>query len=190
MDTNKDEKKIKILVVDDDEAIRLTYADIFRSEGFIVAEAMDGLDGLEKAGSESPDIIFTGIIMPRMDGFSMKDALAKNVATANIPVLMLSHMGREEDRKRAIEMGVKEFFVLGMITPNNVVEEIRSMFNNKKYHISFHSDVLDAPKLAEDFHFESGFQCEKCFKQKILSLEISDIARNEFKARFICLDCK
>jgi len=189
MEENKKDKKIKVLIVDDDEPIRLNYAEIFKLEGFDVIEAVDGMDGLNKAISEKPDVIFTGIIMPKMDGFAMKDALAKNVATVNIPVMMSSHMGREEDRKKALELGVKEFFVIGMITPKKVVEEIRAMFSNKKYNLNFNAAALDAAKLAADFHFENNFNCEKCNKQRIISLEISDINKKEFKTRFICPEC-
>lgn len=184
------DRKIKVLVVDDDDPIRMNYADIFKSGGFEVIEALDGLDGLNKASTEAPDVIFTGIIMPKLDGFSMKDALAKNVATANIPVMMLSHMGREEDRKKAIEMGVKEFFVLGMITPNDLLEKINALFNSRKYNLNFNPEALDAQKIVDDFHLKPGFQCEKCGKQKVLSLESSDVINNEFKARFVCPNCK
>jgi len=189
MEENKSGKKIKILIVDD-EPIRTTYSDVFKAEGFEVIEATDGVEGLNKAIAEVPDVILTGIIMPKMDGFALKDALVKNVSTANIPVLMSSHMGREEDRKKAIEIGVKEFFVLGMITPKKVVEEIHSMFSAKKYHLNFNAAALDASRLESDFHFENGFVCEKCGKQRIISLEIADVIKKEFKARFICPECK
>lgn len=190
MEENKNKKDLKVLIVDDDEPIRVTYAEVFAAEGFKVVEAVDGIDGLNKAIAEVPDIILTGIIMPKMDGFALKDALAKNVATANIPVLMSSHMGREEDRKKAIEIGVKEFFVLGMITPKKVVEEIRAMFSAKKYHLNFSATALDAPKLEADFHFENGFVCDKCSKQRVISLDVSDVSKKEFKARFVCPECK
>ncbi len=189
MDTNNNKEKIKVLLVDDDATIRTTYADVFRSEGFEVVEAVDGIEGLNKAMTEMPDVIFTGIIMPKMDGFAMKDALAKNVSTVNIPVLMSSHMGREEDRKKAIEMGVKEFFVAGMVTPRKVIENIRALFNTKKYHLKFDAAALDAPKLSADFHLDE-FVCAKCYQQKMMELEISDVNKKEFRAQFICPDCK
>lgn len=190
MEENKNDKKIKVLIVDDDEPIRLNYAEIFGNEGFEVVEAVDGMEGLNKAISEKPDIIFTGIIMPKMDGFALKDALAKNVATVNIPVMMSSHMGREEDRKKALGLGVKEFFVIGMITPKKVVEEIHAMFSAKKYQLAFNAAALDAAKLAADFHFENDFNCDKCNKPRVISLEISDVIKKEFKARFVCPECK
>ena len=189
MEEIKNDKKIKVLLIDDDVNIRTTYAEIFKTEGFLVVEAGDGMEGFDKAIAEKPDVIFTGIIMPKMDGFALKDALAKNVATVNIPVLMSSHMGREEDRKKAMEMGVKEFFVAGMITPKKVVENIRALFSLKKYHLKFDVTALDAPKLAADFHLE-GFACGKCNQPKNMVVEVLDVNNKEFKVRFVCLDCK
>lgn len=148
------------------------------------------MEGFDKALAEKPDMIMTGIIMPKMDGFALVDALKSNVATTNIPVMMSSHMGREDDRKRALEMGVKEFFVVGMITPKKVVEEIRAMFESKNYRLAFNAEALDGPKLSADFHFENGFNCAKCNKQKVLSLKIGDVAKKEFRAVFICPDCE
>jgi DNA-binding response OmpR family regulator len=186
-----DNEKIKVLLVDDDDNLRTIYADVFRREGFDVVEANDGVDGLDKATRENPNVIFTGIIMPRMDGFSLKDALAKNVSTAEIPVLMLSHMGREEDRKKASESGIREFIVQGMISPNQVVEKVRAMFGSGEYHLQFDSLELDAPRLAGDFHFNPKFECPECMNSKlILNLEIIDVEKKHFKARFMCPKCK
>lgn len=91
----KTNKTKKILLVDDDEMIRGIYSEVFRNNGFEVEEARDGLEGLEKARSIIPDIIFTGIIMPKMEGFDLMEALKKNVATSQIPVFISSHLGRE-----------------------------------------------------------------------------------------------
>ena len=184
------DKKIKILLVDDDENIRTTYAEVFRREGYIVTEAMDGLDGLDKATKDVPDVIFTGIIMPRMDGFALIEALAKNVATASVPVLMSSHMGREEDRKRAMDMGVKDFIISGIVTPREVVERVRVMVGNsaKGYRIKFSPAELDAPELDADLKF-NNFQCPECGTEMNLLLKVGDIEKREFKANFICPKC-
>jgi two-component system chemotaxis response regulator CheY len=185
------DKKIKILLVDDDEAIRTTYAEVFRREGYIVTEALDGLDGLDKATKDVPDIIFTGIIMPRMDGFALKEELAKNVATASVPVLMSSHMGREEDRKRAMEMGVKDFIVSGIVSPREVVARVKVMVGNsaKGYRLKFNSTELDAPELDEDLKL-NNFQCPDCGTEMNLLLTVMDIEKREFRAGFVCPKCQ
>lgn len=186
-----DEKKLKILIIDDDEDTRIMYTEVFKKANFQVAEAFDGLDGLDKATKETPDLIFTGIIMPRMDGFQLKEALSKNVATADIPVFMNSHMGREEDKKRASEMGIKDFFVRGMITPKEVMERVRIMFGNsaKGYKLKINITELDAPELIADFNFAQGFTCKNCGTEMVLNILMTDVKQRGFTGKIICPNC-
>jgi PleD family two-component response regulator len=185
------ENKLKILLADDDENIRTMYAEIFAKEGFEVEEAVDGLEGLEKATKNTPDIIFTGIIMPRMDGFALIESLKKNVATANIPIFMSSHMGRKEDQDKAREAGVKEFFVVGMIPPRQVVARVRAILKGgSRYLLKFDPKSLDAGKLSSDLNLsDKNFFCPKCGSDMSISLEIIDIPKQEFKAKFVCPSC-
>lgn len=184
------DKKIKILLVDDDQSVRTIYADIFGREGFEVVEAEDGVDGLDKATKVLPDVIFSGIIMPRMDGFALKETLSKSVSTANIPVLMLSHMGREEDRKKAIELGAKDFIVQGMITPKQVVEKVRAMFGSNEYRISFEPNEKDGVRLASDLKFAPGFRCKICGSSMEMVAKVSDLASRELSIRIVCPNVK
>lgn len=183
------DKKIKILLIDDDQPIRETYADIFRQEGFDVVEAADGLDGLDIATKENPSVIFTGIIMPRMDGFALKEALSKNTSTSSIPVIMLSHMGREEDRQKAIEAGIKDFIVQGMVSPKEIVQRIKAIFGSGEYHIKFDVNDQEASRLAGDFDFNSKFKCSRCSEEMVLSLKVLNAEKREFSAKFICPKC-
>jgi PleD family two-component response regulator/predicted RNA-binding Zn-ribbon protein involved in translation (DUF1610 family) len=183
------DKKTKLLIIDDDEPVRSMYAEVFKKEGFEVEEAIDGLDGLEKASVNAPDIIFTGIIMPRMDGFQLKEALSKNVATANVPVVMSSHMGRKDDQDRAKEAGIKDFIVLDMVPPRQAVERVRAVLGGGEYKIKINPIELDATKLATDLHFNSDFKCKYCGADLLLTLKIDDLERREFGAVFICPNC-
>lgn len=183
-------KKYKILIVDDDSNIRGLYADVFRSENFEVIEAVDGLDGMEKATANKPDVIFTGIIMPRMDGFALKEALAKNVPTSNIPVVMSSHMGREDDRKRAVELGIKDFFVVGMVTPKEVVDRVIDLFGAEKYILKLRSDDGDILRLVRDLKLKGDFTCVTCGEGLVLSIKITNPATKEFSGKIICPRCE
>lgn len=183
-------KIIKVLLVDDDLNVMEMYSTVFKTAGFQVLEAEDGLEGLDKATKELPDIIFTGIVMPRMDGFSMIKELKKNVATSNIPIMISSHMGREEDQRQATLLGVKEFFVLGMVTPNQVVEKIKSMnFLGGVYRLSFDSIALDAQKMAKDLGINDKFQCMECNEKMILEIRAEKNGEIKLEARLICPNC-
>jgi two-component system, OmpR family, response regulator ResD len=183
------DKKIKILIVDDDESVKSMYSEIFKREGFEVEEAADGLDGLDKAVKNPPSVIFTGIIMPRMDGFGLKQELAKNVVTADIPVVMNSHMGRREDLERANELGMSDFIVLGMNTPRQVVDRIKALFEREEYDVQIDPKELDAHKIARDLNFNPQFECPKCGRPMVLHMQLVDVPAKEFRAIFSCTNC-
>jgi len=184
-----EDKKIRILIVDDDDATRSLYTEVFKKHGFDVTEAVDGVEGLDMATKNVPDIVFTGIIMPRMDGFALMEALKKNMATSSIPVAISSHMGREEDQRKAKELGAGDFISRDMNTPNEVVERIKAVLNLTEYKIKFYTGELDAVKLASDLHFNENFLCVACGTEAILSLKLKDVASHEFSAKFICPKC-
>lgn len=184
-------KKIKILLVDDDIALRKLYAEIFHNANFEVIEAEDGIEGLDKASREAPDVIFTGIVMPRMDGFTLMESLGKIAETANIPVVISSHMGREEDQKRAKELGAKDFIIRDVTRPIEVVERVSSLFAEagEKYKLEFNANTLDAQKLVKDLNFQQEFLCLDCGEKLVLDLKLINGAERLFEGRFACPKC-
>ncbi len=182
-------KKRKILIVDDDENIRSLYVDVFKNENYEVIEAVDGIEGIDSATKNIPDVIFTGIIMPRMDGFGLIENLRKNVATREIPIVMSSHMGREEDREKAIKMGIKNFFVVGMISPREVVSRVNALFNASEYRLKLNKIELDAFRFNSDLNLSDGLTCPKCNEEIILVLRVTNLEKREFEARIICPKC-
>jgi CheY-like chemotaxis protein len=184
------DKKLKILIVEDDKLLRGVYVNVFKDANFEVIEAEDGIDGLDKATTENPDVIFTGIMMPRMDGFTMTESLKKNVSTAEIPVLISSHMGREEDRQRANMLGVKFFAIKGFTSPKELVEKTKSLFTGgNEYRVEIDNFSMDAPKLAQDLGLNNNFQCLECNDKMILKIISGDSKEDGFETHLICPSC-
>jgi len=96
----------RILVVEDDGAIRRAIAAQLRGEGYDVTEAEDGKDALAQVKREKPDLILTDLAMPVMDGFSLIAAIRKSLP---VPVIVLSVRGGEVDRVRALDLGADDF---------------------------------------------------------------------------------
>lgn len=94
----------KALVVDDSMLIRHTVCRVLEGRGFHVESATNGVEALEVLHGMQPDIIFTDLQMPQMDGYEFMEALKKDPKTAAIPLVVLA--GRQssetptEDRKR------------------------------------------------------------------------------------------
>lgn len=184
-------KKLKILIVDDDRNLLELYAEIFQNSNFDVLQAGDGLEGLDIATKSLPDVIFTGIVMPRMDGFSMIEALQKTVMTSSIPVVISSHMGREEDKTRATALGVKDFIIRDTTRPIEVVERINSLFiiAGNEYDIEFDPYAKEAQKLAKDLNFQASYLCLDCGEKLILRLKLTDPKTRTFQTNFVCPKC-
>ena len=181
-------EKFDIIVIDDNDELRELYAEVFRNDGFDVREAKDGLEGLEMVTQKAPDVIFTGIIMPRMDGFVLVEMLRKNVSTKSIPVVFFSHLGREEDQKRAAELEVKKFIVSGMMSVNDVVLTVRSLLAVTEYFVTIDPRSLDAQKFAEDMSLNDDFLCDENGGQKLaLKLSVKDLDAKTFEAKLVCI---
>lgn len=183
-----DEKQLRILIVDDDDIIRETYLQVFGERGFETIGAKDGVEGIDLATKERPDVILTGIIMPRMDGFQLISALRENVDTKDIPIAIISHLGREEDRKRAADLGIVNFIVQGSMTPREVVEKVKNQIASANaFRIGFDYSGWDAPALAQKFNLQN-FECPNCRNKMILEL-FPKIEGKGFDAFIKCPKC-
>lgn len=185
-----EKNKIKVLLIDDDEEIRGMYAEIFRQRELEVIEAKNGEEGFNLATTQSPDIILSGIIMPKMDGFTLKENLEKNPITAEIPFMILSHMGKKEDQARAKELGVEDFLIFGMITPLEIVSRIKAQFDLGEYVLQLNGEKLDAPKLIADLRLQAGMKCPRCLGELNLKLKATNAKKHEFLARLFCPKCE
>jgi signal transduction histidine kinase/ligand-binding sensor domain-containing protein/DNA-binding response OmpR family regulator len=98
----------KILVVEDNEEIREYLAD-YLSKYFKVEQAIDGLDGIEKAIEFEPDLIVCDIVMPEMNGIEVTKKLKSDFQTSHIPVLLLTAITSDEMKLDATEAGADEY---------------------------------------------------------------------------------
>ena len=80
----------KILIVDDEDSFRKSLAGQLKLKGWAVAEAADGMQGVEMAARHKPDVILSDVNMDNMNGFMMVEELQQFPATASIPVIMMT----------------------------------------------------------------------------------------------------
>ena len=115
----------KILVVDDESPVREIYSKEFSKAGYKVVLAVDGEEGLLKAGKDLPDLILLDVMLPKMSGIDVLKALKKNELTKKIPILMLSNLGEEHIIKEGFGFGADGYLLKVSYTPSQVVEECR-----------------------------------------------------------------
>lgn len=90
-----DNQKKKIMLVDDDNAIRQLYVFELSTRNFEVVEAKDGKEALTKVRQEKPDLILLDMVMPEMDGLGFLTELKQDLDLKNVPVIMLTNFGQE-----------------------------------------------------------------------------------------------
>jgi CheY-like chemotaxis protein len=101
----------RILLVEDDRFLRRACEASLRQRGLAITTAVDGVQALDKARDEPPDLILLDLLMPRMTGLEVLRALRADESTRQIPVLILSNSSREEDTKEIKELGVSDYLV-------------------------------------------------------------------------------
>ena len=115
----------KILVVEDEKTIRTTFVDAIGFEGFTIFGAKDGIEGLEVALKEHPDVILLDVLMPKMDGLQMLKKLRADEWGKKVPVIVLSNVAEKEEIAAAVESDVFDYFVKTDIKITDVIAKIR-----------------------------------------------------------------
>jgi DNA-binding response OmpR family regulator len=101
----------KVLLVDDDPAIRMICRDVLESQGYLVREAADGEAASGEARRFKPDLVLVDVMMPGMDGFSLAQKLRGDRDTSLTPIIFLSARGQTADKVRAFKLGAEDYLV-------------------------------------------------------------------------------
>lgn len=117
---------MKILIVDDDQTTRKLLAFYLRSKGYDPLTAENGLDAIEKLGTNTVNLIMSDINMPYMDGIEFVKNVRANSSWAHIPVLMVSTEADADERERAHNAGANGYLVKP-VTAEMVVEKIKEL---------------------------------------------------------------
>ena len=121
----------KILLVDDEEDIlRLVSSTLEGDERYAILVARDGIEALDVAKREKPDILFLDILMPRMDGHEVCRALKENPDTASIKVVMLTALTHEMDRDLARDNDADAYFTKPF-SPTALIDKVDELLSQE-----------------------------------------------------------
>lgn len=203
----------KILLVDDMIFFRKMYCDILHNAGFDVLEAADGLQGIQKAQEEQPDLILLDMAMPGLDGLTTLERLKGDGQTNRIKVIVLSGKDNTQDIKEAIQLGAEDYLLKTENKPVDVVQKIQNVLEasspesveqapgrsdfsreTKKYRIFLRDREEDADNLVTDCNLPQRLWCPKCQEELILELTpdtslAAGMGKHRFKARLLCPKC-
>ena len=120
----KETTQKKILILEDEKPLAHALLLKLTHEGFEVVIADNGTAGLELLSKDTFDLILTDLIIPGVDGFGILESLhAKKVKT---PVIVMTNLNQDEDKKKALDLGAASFFVKSNSTISEIVEGVKA----------------------------------------------------------------
>jgi type II secretory ATPase GspE/PulE/Tfp pilus assembly ATPase PilB-like protein/CheY-like chemotaxis protein len=102
-------KGAMVLLVDDEDQLRRVMKDLLERQGYTVVEARDGAQALEEVDRHAPDIVILDLNLPGVDGYSVLSQLRSRPATRQIPIIVLTAKGDEDNEVRVLELGADDF---------------------------------------------------------------------------------
>ena len=124
----KEEKEpSSILVVEDSLITRELEKSILEASGYAVEVATDGLEAWEKLGQKKFDLVVADVQMPRMDGFQLAEKLRKSKEYKELPIVIVTSLEKEADKRRGIEVGADAYIVKSSFDQSNLLDTIERL---------------------------------------------------------------
>jgi len=101
----------KVLIVEDDVQISKVYEIQLAKEGFLTVTAHNGDDAIKLLVEEKPDLAIFDLMIPKKDGFELLEEIKNEHPDIKIPIVVISNLGQEDDKARAISLGATAYFV-------------------------------------------------------------------------------
>lgn len=120
----------KILVIEDELAVREIIVEMLCAEKFDVIHAADGQAGVQLAQAHSPDLIICDIMMPNLDGYGVLTALRQQTSTAIIPFIFLTAKISKEDSRQGMELGADDYLTKPF-TRDELLQAVRVRFDKQ-----------------------------------------------------------
>jgi DNA-binding response OmpR family regulator len=122
---------MKILIIEDEEALLKVLQEKFINADFDVVVAKDGEEGVAVANKEKPDLVLLDLVLPKRDGFEVLEDLKSSDDLKNTPVIVLSNLGEDENLKKALKMGAEDYLVKTQHPINEVIERVKNRLLSK-----------------------------------------------------------
>ncbi len=115
----------KILIAEDEEILLNVLKDRFETEGWNVSIAKDGEETIETIKNSKFDLILLDLLMPKKDGFEVLREIKSNPELKNLPIIVLSNLGGDDDIKKALALGADDYFVKTQHPMSEIVEKVK-----------------------------------------------------------------
>lgn len=122
----------RVLLAEDDRFLRRAAEARLRRHGLEVLTAADGEEALRIARAEPLDLVLLDVVMPKLQGFEVLKALKQDVATARIPVIVLSNLGQQRDVAQAMALGAVAFLIKAHLSLQDLVDRVDAVLATGK----------------------------------------------------------
>ncbi len=119
----------KILLIEDEKILSEMYVEKLTEAGFKVISAKEAKEGLKLTKKEKPDLIILDILLPRENGIVFLTRLREDPAVSLIPVLVFSNFDDPETKRKAFQLGAKDYLIKTNYTPKEIVDTIKRYLN-------------------------------------------------------------
>lgn len=118
-----------ILLIEDDEFLREICVKKLIKEGFDVSVAVDGEQAIKEMDKIEPDLILLDIILPTMNGYEVLQKIKahKNIKIRQVPIIVLSNLGQENDIKKAMDMGATDYLIKAHFTTEEITDKVKKV---------------------------------------------------------------
>jgi DNA-binding response OmpR family regulator len=125
MDSKENQKKKKIMIIEDDSFVMDIYQTKLNQEGYEVLLAENGAEALKKLEKEAPDLVLLDIVMPYIDGLQVLKKIKADKKLKDIPVILLTNLSQKEDINEGLGLGADDYLIKSHFTPSEVLEKIK-----------------------------------------------------------------
>jgi signal transduction histidine kinase/DNA-binding response OmpR family regulator len=172
--TSEESALAEVLLIEDNPDVRSYVRDQLIEFGYKTVEAVDGIDGLEKAKAHVPDLIISDIMMPRLDGYGVAKGLKEDERTSHIPVILLTSKASDESKVAGFERGIDDY----LLKPFNSVELKARVANlieqRKRLRQRFSSATIIRPNEV------SAVPMDQIFLKKVLETIEANLTNEQF----------
>ncbi len=185
-----------ILVVEDTELLRRMYVDRLTQDGYTVLAAADGLEALNLMRTQVPDLVLLDLIMPMMSGLEVLERTQADVRLKEIPVLILSNLGQEEDIRRCIELGACDYLIKNDSRPADIAAKIKRILATRTasthiqaYRLQIRDHEADADAFVADAALPRRFWCPACEIELVVEFAPLEDVPGHYDAHLLCPSC-
>jgi DNA-binding response OmpR family regulator len=128
MEDNAAKQTKTILLADDEQFVLVAYKDGLENAGYNVLLAHDGTETLDVMRSARPDLVLLDLIMPKLNGFEVLQAVQADAELSTIPIAVFTNLSQLSDEQEARRLGAVDFIVKADVSLNDLVARVARVF--------------------------------------------------------------